>query len=287
MSVIISYSEIMKYQTCEREYFYGQTLGLQPAESNATIDTGSVGHKLLQKFYECRQQGIVKDDAREILKHEAKSIMDKNKFSIEAILPAWTLVDNYIHNNEFKAKAFLVENRFRLPVTKLLSESSYESTHIYHDVEIGFTPDIVFEYADNKLDVEDSKFVQRNWPESKVNRFAQSKIYGILLKHMGYNVTRMSLKQFNVKTAEITEKPYFLTPVAERILIRDFMRGVDQVLAFKLLDPETQAEAARTMNYNACQYCSFKFPCDLEAEGKDASKTLKYQYIKRDYDYAK
>jgi len=60
---IISYSEVFKWDTCPRQYWYRFGLGLRPQNESGAIDTGVKGHKLLQHFYNLLELGHSKDEA--------------------------------------------------------------------------------------------------------------------------------------------------------------------------------------------------------------------------------
>jgi predicted RecB family nuclease len=278
---IVSYSELFKWDTCQRQYYYRFGLGLRPNEESAPIRIGIKGHKLLQDFYNGLKDGLSKEKSLELTRDAAAKLI-KGEFVTEVapLLKSWTLVDNYIRETDFTANAVLVENRFLIPLAAISDDP--ELAHI----QIGFTPDIVFERTGGMFDVEDSKFVARAWSKSKLNRFQQAKLYQIFLKRMGYNVTRSIIRFFNVTTGEITSKPYTLSAAEEATIIHDFVEAVREVIHYRAQPIEIKAKARRTMNYTACQFCAFEFPCTLEAEGKDASKTFKYEYTKSDYDYS-
>jgi CRISPR/Cas system-associated exonuclease Cas4 (RecB family) len=279
MTTIVSYSEIYKLQTCKRQYYYRFDLGLKPVEESGPIATGVKGHKLLENFYRYLAEGKSKEEAHALTTKSADKLLNKQILFDSTILPAWLLVDNYIRETEFTAETILIENRFLYPASKLSDDP------IFADVQIGFTPDVVLKRKGDFIDVEDYKFVQRAWSKSKINRYQQSKIYQILLTRMGYNVSRSIIRFFNVQTAKITEQPYILGPQEEETIIRDFMAGAKEVLKFKLDPNRIPDQSPRTMCYTACQFCAFEFPCTLEAEGKDASKTLQNLYVRNDYDY--
>lgn len=281
--IIISYSELFKWQTCRRQYFYRSILDLVPVENSGAIDTGIKGHALLQTFYELIKEGKSKEEAAAVVKEHAKKLMNINNLLPDFnILKAWTLVDNYIRDNDFESEAYLVENRFLFPANRLSDDVELEN------VQIGFTPDIVFQRTGGRLDVEDSKFVARAWNKQKINRFQQAKLYQIFLRNMGYDVSRTILRFFNVTTATITYKSYIMEKDEEASLIHDFVTGASELAFYKRLMLEgDHTQAIRTMNYTACQFCPYEFPCSIEAEGKDASKTFNTQYKKGKYDYSK
>lgn len=277
---IISYSEVLKYQICERQHYYRFIKGYAPREESAAVATGVDGHKLLQIFFEGLKSGLTKEQSWKVTNERA---LEEIKQDIR-LLAAWTLVDNYIRDTEFKTESIFIENRFLLPADRLTSLIEEDPLH---RVQIGFTPDIVFQRKGSFVDIEDYKFVQKAWGANKIERFSQLKIYKILLDRMGYNTSRCILRFFNVATGKSTVKHYTMNPVEEEILIGDFLSGVAAVQSFKEQSDSILKFAPRTMNYTACQFCPFNFPCSLEAEGKDASKTWATQYKKSPYDYTK
>jgi hypothetical protein len=285
--MIVSYSEIFKYQTCPRQYYYRFSLNKAPIEESDAIQTGIKGHRLLQDFYELMRQGKTKEEALAIVTQTAMKLAQKPRFMGQAeqtdfaLLKAWTLVSNYVGETDFTAESELIENRFLVPVSAIDSDPSLSH------VQIGFTPDLVSKRTGGHLDVEDAKFVGRAWSQSKMNRFQQIKLYQIFLSRMGYASSRGILRFFNVQTGKITTKNYVLKGREEETIIRDFMVGVRDVVKFKSQEPELLKLAPRTMNYTACQFCHFEFVCTLEAEGKDASKTLDTMYKDSNYDYTR
>lgn len=288
--MIISYSELFKFQTCKRQYQYSFGLGLRPLEESGPIALGSAGHKLLQVLYELLREGKTKEEALATVTRKAKefSAIEGTGLVDFNMLKAWTLVENYIRDTDFTNEVELVENRFLIPINSIISEEEAGMhANELDDVQVGFTPDLVCKRKGNKLDIEDAKFVARAWSKSKLNRYAQLKLYQIFLKRMGYDISRTVLRFFNTTTGDISTRAYTLTPAEEENLIYDFVQGAAELVQFKRYsDPALVNSAPRTMNYTACQFCAFEFPCSLEAEGKDASKTLENLYKKNDYDYS-
>lgn len=278
-SLIVSFSEISKWDTCKLQYYYSFVLGYRPSEESEAISNGIIGHDLLQSFYESMKQGNSKEEAIETVHHKAKIHLDRAKKNLnsKSLLTAWTLVDNYIRDTDFTSEAFLVENRFLIPVEMLTGNPFFK------DVQIGFTPDIVFKRQGDFYDVEDSKFVGRAWSKNKLDMFPQAKLYQIFLRRMGYNVSRSGVRFFNVATGKTAVSYEQLSSLEEDVLIESFLGAVAEVVEYRN-NPYT---LRRTFNYSTCQYCAFVTPCSMEAQGKDASKTFKYFFIKSAYDYTK
>lgn len=285
-SIVVSYSEIFKFQTCPRQYYYRFILNRAPIEESEAIATGIKGHRLLQSFYESLQAGSSKEKALADTKRKAEQLMKESNIPDFLLVKAWTLVDNFIRGTEFTAATLLVENRFLLPLERLADAHGIQADDL-KDVQIGFTPDLVTERKGGKIDIEDAKFIQRAWSKSKISRFPQLKLYQLFMELMGYDISRCMLRFFNVKTSSITTEPYTMMEEEKYILARDFIFGIRDTIALKNADPERQRQAHRTMNYTACQYCQFEYPCTLEATGKSAQITLETQYTKSNYDYTR
>lgn len=281
---VISYSELAKFDTCERQYFYSFELGLRPLTESEAIATGIKGHKLLQAFYECMKMGKTREESIDIIQHRAKELIKSmHPVEVGAILKAWNMVDNYIRKTDFGTKKVaLVENRFLLPASILSPDNP-----ILENIQIGFTPDVVFERTGGWLDVEDSKFIGKAWPEAKLEHFRQNKLYYIFLKQMGYKVSRCSVRFFNTTTGKVTEKNDTISTTEEFNITQDFIRGLEEVVAYRSLPYEDKEQSRRTMNYHTCQFCAFYRPCKLEEQGKDVTNMLKHQYMVTDYDYTK
>lgn len=282
MTQIISFSALSKFDTCKRAFHYSFDLALVPSELPESVATGVKGHTLLQSYYTMLQSGKSRDESLIAIQHVAREMISKQSMTeTTSLIKAWSMVDNYIRNIDIKAKVSLVENRFLLPARMLSDEP------ILADIQIGFTPDVVFERSGGFMDVEDSKFIGKAWAKSKLDMFPQAKLYQIFLKLMGYPISRSGVRFFNTTTGKITEKYDPLTKEEEAILVEDFVGGLLDVLEHTAKSDEQKNRSRRTMNYSTCQYCWFAYPCKLEREGKSAVNTLKYQYMKNEYDYAK
>lgn len=274
MSEIVSFSEVFKWDTCQKQYHYSFIQKLRPFETADAMLTGTKGHRLLQDFYSLLKEGKTKEVAqKEIQASASKILLEDGRFD-GTLLKSWTLVDNFIRDTEFKAEVAEVENRFLIPLSMI--------TPTLTDIQIGFTPDVVFKRTGDFYDVEDAKFVGRAWSKSKKEMFHQAKLYQIFLRRMGYNVSRSSVRFFNVKTGDISVDTAKLETGEEKELITDFVDAVTEVVNYRRTQP---SRGRRTQNYTTCQYCPFQYPCYLERQGKDATKTLEANYMKSDYDY--
>lgn len=273
---VISYSEVNIFHTCSRRYYYQMGMGLAPISMSPAIETGVEGHLLLERFYKSLQAG----------KTQAASLKSMhnpgNKMTGEK-LKAWMLANDYASHLDLKEGfPLLVEEKI---IHKPLESLDNEYLGL-DDLMIGFTPDLVWEYKNGRIEVEDYKFVQRAWPENKIAHYRQLPIYMAFLRERGIDVSRAILRFFNATTNKISYQVYNPSDEELRLLKSEFIRAALEVKAFKDRPVAEQRELAiRTLNYNTCQYCPFAYPCKLEGQGKSASKTLATQYTGSDYGY--
>lgn len=277
--ITVSFSELFSWDICPRQYYYSNVLNLRPVKYSDAVNTGIKGHKLLQDFYTCMQNGMSKEEALDHMTEVAGKRLEEESAPDFSLLTAWTLITNFVRATTFTAENLLVENRFLVPASKLTDDPFFE------DVQIGFTPDLVLKRKGNFIAVEDAKFVQKAWSQGKIDMFPQTKLYQILLNLIGYNVTSSSIRFFNVTTSKITNVPLPFEKEEEATLIRDILGAIKEIVTYRKQPQGVLTLTRRTMNYNECTYCWFKIPCKWESQGKNVSKTLEHEYVKSDYDY--
>lgn len=264
--MIISFSQVYCWQTCKREFYYKYGLGLTPANESNAIAIGVYGHKLLETFYKALQKGATKEEARIAIQSH------KLNYETLEMVNAWVLVDNYIRALDLKGSIVQVERAFILPTAM--------------DLTIGFTPDLIWDYKDKRLEAEDYKFIGRQWPNNKLARYSQLNLYTTFLERLGYDVKLGTLRFFNVKTMKISKKEYTPSRIVKDRLYEEFIVAALEAAEFLSLPVAEQKDIAiRTINYTVCQWCKFNFPCTLELEGKDASKTFAAEYVENTYGY--
>lgn len=281
--MIISYSEIFRFQTCPRQHYYRFVLGKRPVTESQAINTGNNGHILLDIAYNMLAEGKSKEEIFPVLREKVIELVDKaldrGHIDITSAI-AETLIENYFNTEDLSFKTLYIENRFLLPLSRLTDDPFYE------DIEIGFTPDVVFERVGGFIDIEDSKFVQKAWGGKKLERYTQTKYYHIFMESIGYAVSINKIRFFNVATGKTYTKPYTLTKDERDILVEDLLRGIRPLVEHKRQTAEELAKTPRIMNYMTCERCSFNFVCSREAEGKDMSKTLAIEFEDSRYDYS-
>lgn len=273
---VVSYSEVSIFHTCSRRYYYQMGMGLAPNSISPAIETGIEGHALLERFYKSLQAGKTQAAA-------VKSMHNPDNKMTGEKLKAWMLA------NDYASKLNLKEGFPLLVEEKIIHKPNESLDNEYlglDDLMIGFTPDLVWEYKNGRIEVEDYKFVQRAWPENKIAHYRQLPIYMAFLRERGIDVSRAVLRFFNASTNKISYHIFNPSDEELRILKSEFIRAALQVKEFKDRPVKEQRELAiRTLNNNTCQYCPFAYPCKLEGQGKSASKTLATQYGASDYGY--
>lgn len=278
----ISYSEISAWDVCQRQHYYSYTLGLVPTVLPEAINTGTNGHTLLQVFYSALKAGLSQEQAQAMMHTKAKQLVSASGFVDPTILTTIAIIDAYIKDYDSDAKVLFSETRIILPLSRLTDDP------FFANVQVGFTPDVVFERKNGFCDVEDFKFVKRAWSDKKTKHFKQTKLYQIFLRTLGYDVSRGSIRFFNTTTGNVTVDNKNLTLAESLTLTKDFLETVREVVLRKraikegTYDPEA---TRRTMFYINCDNCFFSDPCMLEAKGISPDLTFRLHYKKNEYSY--
>src|SRR3546814_19769576 len=72
--MIISYSEIKTFQTCERRHYYSYGLDIGQKQESDDITRGKTGHKFMENFFNGLKEGKSIEEAREGMLGDSKSI---------------------------------------------------------------------------------------------------------------------------------------------------------------------------------------------------------------------
>lgn len=260
---VVSYTMVVSWQTCKWEFFYRFGLGLAPAQESNSINIGVHGHKLLENFYRAIQNGMDRKSARLAIQHQVAANPPAE------LLKAWVLVDNYIRD-ELRLDGSVV--KCEEPIIAPVAPD--------FDLSIGITPDLLWHRTNKWYDLEDYKFIGRAWSDKKKSRYMQLNLYNVILRKLGYPISKGVLRFFNVETGKTSYKVYEPDQTTLDNIFKEFMVSAFEVQEFLNLSiPEQRERATRTLNYNICQFCSYEYPCTLELQGKDASKTLATQYV--------
>jgi hypothetical protein len=263
----VSFSEVYAWQTCQQQFFYKHSLKLQPISTSSALKTGIDGHTLLKTFYTAIQDGHSKKEA-------LSKVTDlfNGKLTPETVI-AFGLVENYIADLDLKGKAVIVDR-----------PNYVEFPHL--GITVAFTPDLLWHYASKRLDLEDYKFVGRLWSKPQLARYVQLDLYNALLRILGYRIGSSKLRFFNTTTKKVSHKTYDPTQTRLDNIMKEFLAIALKIAEYKSLSLDEQKEqTVRTFNYTTCRWCKFTFPCDLELDGKDATKTLLNEYVSSDYGY--
>jgi hypothetical protein len=268
---IVSFSELNTWQRCRKSYYYNYTLGFIPIEESPALRRGKMGHRMMQTYLESRLAGVSHEEAKRTITKD----LTREETEDPIIIKTWGLVCKHVDTLDFSnVESVYIEQVFKHPLVEAF------------DLWVGFTPDYGWLFKGGFLTLEDFKFIEKMWSEKKKSRYVQLDLYAGWMREMGENVSQSILRFFNLTTGEITSKPY--TPSSEKfkILRREFTLAAIELQEFKSKTVAEQRELAfRTFDNNTCAFCRYSYPCNLEANGKDASKTFLAEFTTNDYGY--
>jgi hypothetical protein len=251
--MIVSGSELATFNECEMQHHYKYVKGYNPNSESIAIMTGNFGHDNQEQFFKSIESGKTKEEAL-----NAITPIANNEFGLKAASLSYRFCSDF---NVDSGKPVIIEKKMIVPLTE--------------DIDIGFTPDLLWEYNSGEMKLFDWKFTGRTWSEKAAQMHYQLPSYvGHLNRTFGYKITHINYVFFNTKSAEAKYKiQSFRVNDTEVDSIVD-----DQIKAADRLGATEPYDVFRINHKNICDYCVFQFPCSLERKGKDATETWKLMF---------
>lgn len=273
--MIISNSQIMSLQTCEKRFFYEHNDTLRPVEYPINVERGIFGHRLFETFYKKMQEGGTYDECV-----EATNPVLLEGLSNPELLKAYRLV------LAFGAWSF----------TQPWKVVEVEANHMYPVGEdtFAYTPDVVLEWDSGvkrgqRLMI-DFKFTGQYWNDNELDAFQQLPKYMVYYnkENPDNKVTHCAVAMLNTrapvdakgeklflfKWLNINKKKLQEVERENEIMMKR-VRHVKETYG-----PE---DYMRTVSTFTCKMCFFAKPCTMEFAGNDTSRILKLMFKPNTY----
>lgn len=279
--LIVSHSEVDQYLSCERRHYYAFGKGLQSNHQSESLTRGTLGHEVLEVYYNSIKDGETPDvSAMKALDHfkvfigkyDLGLLADLQDLLLRyfAVAPSWDETYEILH----------VEQEFRLPFSA--------------DIEYPFTPDlIVQDRATGRIYVIDHKFIYNFYTVDDMKISPQLPKYIGALRSHGINVHSglyNMLRWRKVKSTEVHDNfrregvPINNNRVA--VTFREQITAMEQIGKLKSMPLDSwERHVLRTASSFNCKNCSFHQLCTLELAGEDISMATKYDYEPNTYGY--
>lgn len=260
---LVSYSEIQSYRQCQRRHYYSFFRKYQPAIQSGPIQLGNLGHKLLEIYYESRDNPDT--SLTEILEHIATYYTEQYMTLIENHVRGSTLVGvyervlDYITHDPFRRYDILdVEKTFVTPLT--------------NEIGLAFTPDLVIQSRETGVvKVVDHKFVGKQWNSARLMMTTQLDVYAAALQyHNIYPVKK--IYNFMGTTAPLLNplEEFSLNEYKAVRILDELQRYAEKIYSMSLTESDFQDRfATRILDPTVCQWCPFLDLCYGELTGNE------------------
>lgn len=282
----ISQSEVDSRLACERKHWYAfgkqhpkhpDTNGLQATHHSDSLTRGTVGHKVLEEYYDFIKQGVHRDAAfnQARAQHTVRLTKDLEHAEI------YTEVTNYFtaYHDEYRNEDF----------EPLVMEHNFE-LRIDTDLVFPFTPDAIFrEKSTGKIYVVDHKFLYRFYQDRVFPILPQMLRYAWALRQMGYEVHGY---MYNMISTDKRAQPQNrfkrhkvdFTPQHERKMERvakELVATMREIVTDKRSDPQVwdTQRSRRNMSSFTCANCPFLELCIAELEGQNGVDLMVSQFF--------
>ena len=208
----ISNSEVSSYLQCERKWYYGYSLNLEPVQTGRALSTGIIGHECLAAYYQVLKDGGTKAFAEQACRFKLFEFADEA--NIEIVNTLRILLDRYM--------AVARADNWEI----LAVEQSYD---IDVNDSFGYAMRLdLLARIDGKLVLVDHKFIGMHYSQDVVDMNAQMPKYIGALQFNGVKVDYAMLNQLLTKTRIKT--PYTDDELFVRTIIRPNAAEVKNVL---------------------------------------------------------
>lgn len=277
----ISHSDIKALTKCEWRWYYERYMELVPINGFPIVmEVGTFGHFLMEDAFTVVMNGGTKQEAIEALQPRLLTVLQvPEKFNV------------------YKNVVAFIEYFFEQP----WRVHAIEDTGFYgidDFKEFAFTPDLVIEILDGPLKgqliIVDYKFTGQYWVDREVNMYQQVPKYILYYNKLhGTNIKRGMVVMLNTRASAggnnlFTTK--WIQPTSPRFanLERENNVMVDRIHFLKTYgetfgDDALKEILVHTADEKTCKMCFFADDiCPMEFDGRDITKTLKYNYKKND-----
>lgn len=273
--MIISNSQIMSLQICERRFYFEHNHTLRPVEYPINVERGIFGHEMMEAFFTKMKEGGTYEECVDAVNPVLMSGMG----NIE-LLKAYRLVIAF--------GAWLFNQDYRIV------ECEVNHKYPVGDNEYAYTPDLILEWSKGpkrgRRVIIDFKFTGQYWNDYELDAFQQLPKYMIYYnkENPDNKVTNCAVAMLNTRASEGARgEQLFLFKwlnISKKKLQRieheneAMLKRVQHVK--ETYGPD---DYMRTVSTFACKMCFFAKPCTMELAGQDISRVLETMYKPNTY----
>ncbi len=282
-SKIVSNSEAEAYQRCKRLHWFAFGLSLRPKDESTAINTGVVGHEVLEAYY------------------RAKMAEQSHRDCVSAGLEIITKRMGNVGEGDDSSSFPLITQRFleyaifyeKEPFRVLDIEGTY-SVPLENGTEYALTLDLLVEFTSGRLKgqqaVYDHKWAYNFWTLVDLEMNAQIPKYLWAVRKLGSNAEIGIISQIRTRKVDGDENKFRRNKIEPSVTRMENLMDIHATVAEEIAKVKTDRDfwkenATPSISKLNCQYCPFRTPCSTMLEGKDPSKNLYAFYERKKYGY--
>lgn len=279
---VASGSQLDSFLQCRRKYYYGYDLNLEPPSKGRAITLGTAGHALLGAYYRALMSGAghreAVDSAQGLASWTLEVELGIDSTTAGQALQLCTLYWAAYADDLRWLRVRAVEQEFQ----SVLDGVPYAAT-----VDL-----VVDDIRSGETQVWDHRFLGSFYDEHLLVIDPQLPRYVLLLRAAGIPVTgavRNMVRTANRKThtPEMLLRRIPVPITEERLATAEQER--DSVLrewkAWRANPLWLRKQLARRTFSRSCDYCYYRKPCAMDADGQDSSVELETAFVPRTYGY--
>lgn len=259
----ISNSEVSSYLQCERKWYYGYSMNIEPIQTGQALSRGIIGHECLAAYYQTLMEGHSKTKAEQACRARLYDFAE----DVEMFNHLRALLDRYMamaRADDWEIIA--VEQSYDIDV----NESFGYVMRLDLLAKIG-----------GKLVLVDHKFIGQHYSQDVVDMNAQMPKYIGALEFNGVKVDYAMLNQLLTKTRvkiPYTDEELFvrtcIRPNRAEIknVLQEQFKASRQIMQLRNAD-DAEPMVLRTMNQMTCKNCSFAKLCKSQLMGETGDLT--------------
>jgi len=278
----ISNSEVSTWLTCEKKYYYGFDLNLEPKVSGGALGKGTLLHEILADYYLLLKYGATHEAASREARINLQKYMSGTLYPMSTVLEVDKLLQGYwnFYQGDPDWEIIEVEKSYDLPMTE-----AYE-----YSLRLDL---LVRERSTSALVLVDHKTAFNFWTQDDLDLNPQFPKYIGALRGNGVYVDKAVLNQIRTRVIKNPTMDQMYRRAVQKPSIakvtqsmREQVLTSNKIVQHRNLPVEVQsANSVRVLNKTVCQYCNFKALCMSEFDGGDIAPMIATDFQQNTYGY--
>jgi hypothetical protein len=298
----VSNSEVITFQTCKHRYHLCFDLNLEPVNPGTALYRGTVGHVMLQAYYEHFIGLYSGQKTDEVYRRAEDAAWAKYRTYYahadmsqeDILLDLKRIMERYFHYVRYYPDDLKSATNSNQKDWIILQVERYYDLDLTEDFRYVARLDLVAR-IDGLITIVDHKFTYNFWSQDKLDLNPQLPKYVGIMRNNGVRVDQVMVNQVRyrwrksspyIDTEMFKYAFYTPTPTEVRTHLKEQILVSKDVVEWRVKPLEERARiATRILNDMVCGSCPVKGLCIMGLKGIDIANEIKAAYQPNTYDY--